>query len=417
MKYSLAGLVLLFPLWLCSQTCDGNLGDNIFEEGDFGSGSSNVLLADPGIAPGYSYITTPPPNDGFYTITNNTGVWSGLFPAWLAIGDNSSDPNGYMMVVNASFDTGLFYDQEITGLCENTQYEFSADIINLIRVGVGGHIEPNVTFLIDGAVQFTTGDIAATDEWQTYGFTFSTAPGQTTLRLALRNNAPGGIGNDLALDNISFRTCGDSAIILPEEPANICVDGQPLPLFATVTGNQYENPAYQWQISPNGIDNWTDLPGANDTVYIHDILIIGEYYYRFQLANGPVNLMNEKCRINSNVKLVNVRPTEYFITDTICTGLSYEVGFSSYDQSGLYVDSLINTYGCDSIIYTTLTVLPDPGIEAELALTPPSCFNEADGAIEVVNISNGNPPYDLLWNEGLLGTGSMIEGAYRWSQL
>ncbi|MEO0875430.1 MAG: gliding motility-associated C-terminal domain-containing protein [Bacteroidota bacterium] len=408
MKY-LAVLMLLFPVWLASQTCEGNLGDNIFEEGDFGSGSSNVLLSNPGIAPGYAYITNPPPGDGFYTITNNTGVWSGLYPTWLAIGDNSSDPNGYMMVVNASFDTGLFYDQEIDNLCENTQYEFSADIINLVAVGVTAHIEPNVTFLIDGMAQFSTGDIPQTDQWQTYGFTFSTEPGQTSLRLSLRNNAPGGIGNDLALDNISFRTCGDAASILPEEPANICVDGQPLTLFATTTGNQYDNPAYQWQFSPNGIDNWMDLPGANDSTYIHDILIIGEYYYRFQLANGPINLMNEKCRINSNIKLVNVRPTEYFVTDTICTGSTYEVGFSSYTESGMFVDSLINTYGCDSIIYTDLTVLPDPGIAVDLGITPPSCFNVADGSIEVLNINNGSPPYDLFWNNGQLGTASLID--------
>ncbi len=407
MKY-LYCFLLLLPFGAYAQTCDGNLGDNIFEEGDFGSGSSNNLLTDPGIAPGYSYTTSPPPNDGFYVITNNTGAWTNLFPTWLGIGDNSNDPNGYMMVVNASFDPGLFYDQVIEDLCEDTQYEFSADIINLIAVGVPDHIDPNVSFLIDGNVEFTTGDIPKTNDWQTYGFTFSTAPGQTSLRLSLRNNAPGGIGNDLALDNISFRTCGDAASILPEQPANICVDGQPLSLFATVTGTQYENPAYQWQISPNGIDGWMDIPGANDIEYIHDILIIGEYYYRFQLANGTLNLMNEKCRINSNIKLVNVRPTEYFVTDTICTGLTYPVGSSVYDATGNYVDSLINTYGCDSIIYTNLTVLPLPEIEAELALSPPSCFNVNDGMISVTAINNGFPPYDLAWNDGELGTADNI---------
>lgn len=247
MKY-LYCLLFFLPLGAYAQTCDGNLGDNIFDEGDFGVGSSNLLLQDPGIAPGYNYTTSPPPSDGFYVITNNTEVWSNLYPTWLGIGDNSDDPNGYMMVVNASFDPGLFYDQVIEDLCEDTQYEFSADIINLIAMGVTGHIDPNVSFLIDGNVEFTTGDIPKTNSWQTYGFTFSTAPGQTSLRLSLRNNAPGGIGNDLALDNISFRTCGDAASILPEEPANICVDGQPLSLFATVTGTQYENPSYQWQI-------------------------------------------------------------------------------------------------------------------------------------------------------------------------
>lgn len=408
MKY-LYCLLFAFPFWASAQTCDGTLGDNIFEAGDFGSGSANVLLPDPGIAPDYLYNLNPPPADGQYVVSNNTATWAALYPTWLAIGDNSSDPNGYMMIVNASFDPGLFYDQEIVDLCENTVYEFSADIINLIKIGVPDHIEPNVSFLIDGVVQFTTGNIPATEAWQTYGFTFNTAPGQTSLRLSLSNNAPGGNGNDLALDNISFRTCGDEASILPDEPANICVDGQPLPLTATVTGTQYDNPAYQWQISPNGIDNWTDIPGANSDTYIHNILVIGEYFYRFQLANGPVNLMNEKCRINSNVKLVNVRPTEYVVTDTICTGLTYTVGNSLYTETGSFVDSLVNIYGCDSIIYTDLTVLPDPLMTAELSLSSPSCFNTAEGAISIDNVNNGTPPYSFLWNDGALGTGTMID--------
>lgn len=102
-------------------------------------------------------------NDGFYIIINNIGVWLGFFLFWLVIGDNSLDFNGYMMVVNVSFDFGFFYDQEIDDLCENMQYEFSVDIINLIQVGVGGYIELNVFFLIDGVVQFNIGDILEMD--------------------------------------------------------------------------------------------------------------------------------------------------------------------------------------------------------------------------------------------------------------
>ena len=210
-------LLLFFAVALQAQDpiCDGNLGENIFEDGDFGSGIANILSPDPNIAPGYNYTFLGPPNDGLYVITNNTGAWPGLFPTWLAIQDNSSDPQGYMMVVNASFNPGLFYEQIIDDLCENTVYEFSADVINLIASGVSGHIAPNVSFLINDEVRFTTGDIPQNNQWNTYGFTFETIPGQTTVKLSLRNEAPGGIGNDLALDNITFRACGPQALICP----------------------------------------------------------------------------------------------------------------------------------------------------------------------------------------------------------
>ncbi|MEL6943554.1 MAG: hypothetical protein AAFO82_12865, partial [Bacteroidota bacterium] len=150
-----------------TQICTGNLGDNIFEEGDFGEGSANNIQQNPNIAPGYQYTPFGPPPDGFYTITNNTGAWSGLYGTWMELRDNSSDPNGYMMVVNASFSQGNFYEQIIDGLCENTLYVFSADIINVVKESVTNHIFPNVSFLINEETQYTTGDIPQTEQWNT----------------------------------------------------------------------------------------------------------------------------------------------------------------------------------------------------------------------------------------------------------
>lgn len=238
-------LLLLLNGTVWGQICGGNLGENIFDAGDFGSGTDNILVPDPGIAPGFIYETNPPPFDGFYTITNNTGAWENLYGDWLAIGDNSEDPFGYMMVVNASFNPGLFYEQRVDNLCENSVYEFSADVINLYQTGRNG-IRPNISFLIDGVNFFTSGNISEDETWKTYGFTFTTGPGQTSVTLSLRNNAPGGIGNDLAIDNISFRACGPEALILPLEISNICEDGDPITLDATLNGDQYDNPAIQW---------------------------------------------------------------------------------------------------------------------------------------------------------------------------
>ena len=41
---------------------------------------------------------------------------------------------------------------------------------------------------------------------------------------------------------------------------------------------------------------------------------------------------------------------------TICIGQTYVIGGNIYDSSGTYVDSLTNSFGCDSIIYTNLTM-------------------------------------------------------------
>ena len=403
-------LLLIFSLFLAislnaQETCTGNLGENIFEDGDFGSGIANVLTPDPGIAPGYTYSTTPPPNDGFYTVTNNMAVWSFVYQNWLTVSDNSNDPNGYMMVVNASFATGAFYDKTIDGLCENTLYEFSADIINLIEPGANGFIFPNVSFLINNTVQYSTGTIPQNGTWNEYGFTFSTGPGETSVQLTLRNNAPGGFGNDLALDNISFRACGPEALILPFEIENICEDGEPIPLFATVEGDQYLDPAFQWQQSFNEGQSWENIPGANAPTFMHTGLAAGYYYYRYLLANTEENLLNSKCRVVSNVKIVYVQPKFYDLIDTICTGLTYMVGNSEYNISGIYTDSLTSSLGCDSIVTLDLTVVPDLGITSTITTISPLCPGFADGSISVTNVNNAYPPFDIFL-EGQASTGT-----------
>ncbi len=389
---------------LYAQICDGNLGENIFTEGDFGSGTQNVLQVDPQIAPGYIYNTNPPFGDGFYTISNNTGNWSNNFMTWLDIPDNSSDPNGYMMIVNASFEPGLFYEQEVEGLCENTLYEFSADVINLIRTNVSNHIAPNVSFSIDGVQQYTTGDIPQNESWNSYGFTFTTAPGQTTVVLSLNNNAPGGIGNDLALDNISFQPCGPLAQILPENIESICEDGQPISIEATVTGDQYDNPAFQWQQSFDEGMTWVDIPGENGTSFLHSDLSSGFYYYRYLLAAGSANLQNSKCRVVSNIKIIEVVPKFWSIIDTLCDGLVYTTGTSSYTQTGVYIDSLTSSIGCDSIVTLDLTFIPDQGIMAEISVVNPPCFGEDAGSIIVDSVSNAYLPFTFSLNGNAVTT-------------
>ena len=415
--YTLISFLLLNWSYTHAQDiCQGNLGENIFENGDFGSGNNDVLLTDPNIAPGYTYTTTVPPGDGFYSIVNTT-AFPNLFPTWIRIQDNSDDPNGYMMLVNASFSPGIFYEQTINNLCENTLYEFSADVINVVGRGVTNHILPNVSFLLDDVEQITTGGVPQDETWKTYGFTFITPPGQTSVKLTLRNNAPGGIGNDLALDNISFRACGPEALILPTTIANICEDGDPIPLEATIVGDQYDNPAIQWQESTDGGFTWVDLPGENDTTVIHNRLSSGFYYYRYLIASGPTNLDNTKCRIISNTKVVHVVPKEYLIVDTICQGNTYEVGTSTYDSPGVYVDSLISSIGCDSIVTLELAVVPDQGITATIDQLPPSCFGFSDASLTINGVNNVYDPFQIsIFNsldENVTGVVERPSGAYR----
>ena len=395
--YQLLSLALFFAMFYSvhaqTQLCPGSLGDEIFEEGDFGSGPANVVQQDPEIAPGYIYTTNVPPNDGYYTITNDMNVWGNVFAGWERITDDSNDPQGYFMVVNANFNPGIFYEQVVDGLCENTTYEFSASIINILNRNFGGTL-PNVSFFIDNEEFYRTGPIVQTPEWQKVGFTFTTDLGQESAILTLRNNAPGGIGNDLALDNISFRACGPTSQVSLSTPGVICEDDQFPVLSAEIDTDS--STVVQWQISNDEGDTWSDLPGADTTSYQTTPMPPGSYLFRFINATSLANLVNEKCRIISDSLELQVVPLQYAIFDTLCQGLSSPLGDTSYSETGIYTGTFVSSIGCDSIVTLHLMIVPDPGVQAEIETKPPLCPGDSNGSIRLVSAENGVEPYSLL---------------------
>jgi gliding motility-associated-like protein len=385
--------------------CSGSLGANLFDKGDFGSGNSNNVLVNPQIAPGYNYVTSGPPFDGNYILTNNTGSWGNLYPTWLPLRDNSADPNGYMMVVNASFEPGLFYEEIIEGICENTQFEFSADIINVVKSTIMDHIKPNVAFLIDDKVVLQTGDIAQDERWHSYAFSFTTEPGQSSLKLSLRNNAPGGTGNDLALDNITFRACGPPSKVSINTDKIVCSEDFPLTLTALIENQEVKANFYQWEYATSSNPNWQAVSNANESQLIFSDETPGIYNFRFGFAGSPNNFDNEKCRFFSDPIQINVPERNFEIIDTICGGTGIDIGGLQVTSPGVYVSSLVSTLGCDSVITYYLDTIKRATITGELDTTDPMCYDEANGIVEAFNISGGFAPYristDQVESDGL----------------
>lgn len=406
----------LFPVHVGAQVCDGYLGDNIYYQGDFGSGTDNIVQTDPNIAPGYTYTTTPPPPDGTYLITNDMKKWANKYN-WLEIQDNSPDPNGYMMVVNASYEPGLFFIQEITGLCENTLYAFTLDLINVIPPG-GNLIKPKIKFLINDVERYNTGEVPEDAKWHTYGFTFSTAPGQTSVILKLENDAPGGYGNDLAIDNISFRPCGPEATVLPKGVSKVCSENfTPYQLTAELIGDQYKTPFIQWQQSLNRGYSWTDIPDSTGPTFHHNNSKRNFYYYRYIVGNSEEHVRNSKCRVTSNTKVVEVLPTFFSKADTICRGVTYSFGSQQLTTSGTYIDSFKSAYGCDSIVLLELYVDEDRSIRADFKVEHPSCDYLENGTIDTGLVLNVNWPASFYVNNVLQQTSAVSnlgEGSYQY---
>ena len=395
--------------------CSGNLGENIFTRGDFGSGPDPVLQDDPLIAPGYNYSTVVP-FDGSYSVCSNSADLQGLYPTWLEISDNSDDPDGYFMVVNADFSPGIFYEETVEGLCENTLYEFSADIINMIMTGVNDHSDPNVTFLIDDVQQFSTGNIPKTEQWEQYGFSFVTTADQSSIKLTLRNNAPGGIGNDLGLDNISFRACGPSSFIGIENEENnvfLCKDDDPLTIVADIAGSDGNDFAILWQSSLDG-ETWTDIENGNDPSIIHSNFDLGDYYYRYLSSGNEINLQSPKCRIISDVLINTILPDTYEVSETFCNGEIYSFGTQSLTTAGTYTEGFTSSFGCDSTVILDITFEDPLPFVFDVEATDPSCYGFSDGSILINGVTGGNGgiTYQLFDEDGNTNNFIYDDGAY-----
>jgi gliding motility-associated-like protein len=305
LRLLLTGLITGNVFYMQAQLCNGSLGDPVVNV-TFGTDGNNTGYT---ATNAYTYTSSSCPDDGFYTITNSTSRCFGN--SWHTVSSDHTG-NGAFMLVNASFTPGDFLVTTVSNLCPNTTYEFAAWIMNVL--GRSG-IKPNITFRIEttaGAVlqQFSTGDIPETPSalWKQYGFYFTTPVNNPAIVLRMTNNAPGGNGNDIALDDITFRPCGPiitSAIQGYNDTVDICEGNPSQYTFTSVVSSGYISPVYQWQVSIDTGKTWKDIPAANSVTYLRYPAGAGTYLYRLAVTEqSSAGIL--ACRIASNNVVINV---------------------------------------------------------------------------------------------------------------
>lgn len=355
---------------LCSNAIGSNaiVGEYL---GTFGSGTAQNRAGGTDFVPlPYTFVNfgSNAPNDNYYGLANTTssdgsvnpnvpyssgsGSSSRVFSVWDIIGDHTgaADPikgnapgsGGYAVIVNASYETNRAFTQTITGLCEETYYEFSAWFRNICRrcgcdsTGKGASqigytpgpgndsagVRPNLNFLIDGEDYYTSGNIPYTGTWVKKGFVFKTRAGQTSMTITIRNNAPGGGGNDWAIDDIGVATCLPNMNYSPTVTPTVCL-GSPFKVTDTIRSYFDNYRFHQWQTSVDGGVTWTNVsPAIDSTPHYNAALNMYEYWssyvnplitaadhgrkYRLILATSEANLSNESCRTTDEMNGVTL---------------------------------------------------------------------------------------------------------------
>lgn len=350
-KINLSVILIFMSLAVCGQLCQGSLGDPIVHI-NFGQGPNpgpplNAATTN------YQYMTTDCPNDGQYAVRNRT---DNCYTTWHSLPqDHTGNPNGYFMLVNASFQPSAFFIDTVDLICGNTVYEFASWAINMMRTTIcNGNptIAPNLTFTIeetDGTIlqSYNTGNIpvTASPTWTQYGFFFSAPAGVTRVVLRITNNAPGGCGNDIAIDDITFRPCGPQVSATFPAGGNdevICKGTAAQYSLTAQVSPDFDDPVLQWQLSTDGGNVWTDIPGATNPVLniaTNSLTPVGTYMYRLTVVERE-NQPFSPCRVNSAVlslRVVEPPKLSFTINSPVCENslLHMEVmGAATYQWSG-----------------------------------------------------------------------------------
>ncbi len=280
----------------------------------------------------YGVANNTSPTNSIVQTLPKTGGTSRVFGIWDITGDHTgavnpakgnkpcdpslpvsaANPCGYLLAINAAFRTDKVFEYTASGVCSETYYEVSAWFKNLCYrcgcdstgKGAGGGagyiptapgdssgVRPNIAMQIDGIDYYTTGELKyqglggtqtgsdTLNNWVRRSFVFKTAVAQTSFKVTFRNNAPGGGGNDWAVDDIGLRTCYPLMIYAPTNP--IVYMGSSLTIRDTVRSYFNSYTFYKWQTKPaNGpfAGTWIDVVPAS-TGNATPVLINGQYEY------------------------------------------------------------------------------------------------------------------------------------------
>ena len=379
--------VVYTNMGMCPNTVGANSLGTEFN-GSFGTGKPRNRGTSANVPPSYTYsiFDVNTPNDYNYGVANNTSTRSNystsngwakpdatapthrVFQVWDIIGDHTgaaipslgnpaadtviNNNGGYMRVVNASYRIDSAFQHTITGLCPNTYYEISCWIRNICSKcgcdsngkgatgGVGyiptvagppgsadsSGVYPNITFEVDGLDYYSTGNVTYTGQWVKKGFTLLTGPLQNSFTLKFFNNAPGGGGNDWALDDISVATCYPNLSVTPSLFTG-CL-GNPVSFGATVKSFFDNYNYYKWQKSTDGGVTWnnTGVSGiatpmliggqyeytANYPPFIGNLSDSGNRY-RVVVATTPGNLGNASCSYFDATNITTLKINNCFV--------------------------------------------------------------------------------------------------------
>lgn len=221
----LNGPVIYTPIQTILDPCAFISGDNLInvaDEGTFGTFPAGTPANTgaptepyPGVTPDFTYVLPNPaifaPLGGEYTVQNiMNNSMSAEIGAWWRIADHTAgNETGRMMIVNG-FNPGAVFFRDVVMVQPNANYLFTSWILNLFKVNGYPNPELGVRVLDENGGVLYSATLGAqipvnvnAPEWKQIGSVIN-SQNNTSLTIEFLSEGPEVIGNDYAIDDISF---------------------------------------------------------------------------------------------------------------------------------------------------------------------------------------------------------------------
>ena len=278
---------------------------------------------------------------------------------------------GYFMQVDASSVSGIFYQTEITGLCENSELYMSMWAMSSTTTGfwANAFLKLIVEDLNGNLLQSSNIEVEnAKGFWEQFGLTYVVPSGQNSVIFKIVNNSNTNEGNDFCLDDIEVRLCNPPVAV--NSPDSLC-PGENVTLSADfVNDGTYAEPInfvwYKCDTTSYEPSDWK-MVGSGKELNLQNVGEDEVGYYRVWISSNGASQYISKCNSASDFaqitlkSCISCKDTSIALTDTIALGDSYaNHGFNIPNPAaGEILDTLKlkREAGCDSIVSLKLIVL------------------------------------------------------------
>ena len=339
MKILLSFIILFISIktsWgQCCRCC--RAGNELIKNGDFSFGNTGFTSA-------YTFANFSLP--GRYGIVTNSKTANPN--NWASCTDHTTGNGKFAWFDLADTANATMWQQKINNITSNANYTFSCWINTLF-----GGPSPEVNFVING--QTVTAFTASTSlcTWVQKTFVWNAGNSQSAI-IAITNKSTFFEGNDVGIDDISFKKCSPISIVYPD--VIICNGAN----YTLPNGTVVNMPGTYIDTLPtaNGCDSLriTTIKTFAQT-NIEETICAGQSLLGYNTTGIYIDSFKTVNNCDS-VRILDLTVNKNSFTSLekkICAGES----FFEHTTSGIYFDTLRNSTNCDSIINTKLTVKPN----------------------------------------------------------